>query len=303
MPQPFASDVLPASTGMPSLGHTVALEIGSRLSSALLYSRDDTIEALWVQSELTAAIRRGWRPPRPMARGGQHPTVEPAFQVPQGSPPSHLQLHSLPPCLTRFLYHREVDNLLSTALDADEEALAVARAALESSEAESEEESPDEQACSPDPPPCTHASAIQLAFALCLGDPCMPCSALTATQYRQLAACISSIARTRCIRFIQTCSSANARRAWPRCAKISSSCPALTPAAQLNSTQLDNSGMPFERSATQQCSSAGPEPAIRTDCTDSADIIFLLKRALQTCIADAHGSRSAPRRPDRSPGP
>ena len=56
-----------------------------RLSSALLYSRDDTIEALWVQSELASAIRRGWRPPRPMARGGQRPTVEPAFQVPQGS--------------------------------------------------------------------------------------------------------------------------------------------------------------------------------------------------------------------------
>ena len=131
-----------------------------RLSSALLYSRDDTIEFLWVQSELTSAIRRGWRPPRPMARGGQHPTVEPAFQVPQGSPPSHLHLQSLPPCLTRFLYYREVDNLLSTALDADEEALAVARAALESSEAESEEEPPDEQACSPNPPPCTHASAL-----------------------------------------------------------------------------------------------------------------------------------------------
>ena len=35
-------------------------------------------------------------------------------------------------------------NLLSTALDADEEALAVARAALESSEAESDEEPPEE---------------------------------------------------------------------------------------------------------------------------------------------------------------
>ena len=56
--------------------------------------------------------------------------------------------------LTRFLYHREVDNLLSTALDADEEALAVARAALESLEAESEEEPPEEQACSPVLSPC-----------------------------------------------------------------------------------------------------------------------------------------------------
>ena len=47
-----------------------------------------------------------------------------------------VKLQSLPPSLTRFLYHREVDNLLSTALDADDEALAVARAALESSEDE-----------------------------------------------------------------------------------------------------------------------------------------------------------------------
>ena len=88
--------------------------------------------------------------------------MEPAFQVPQGSPPSHLQLQSLPPSLTRFLYHREVDNLLSTDLDADEEALAVARAALESSEAESEEEPPEEQACSPDLSPCTQEPALAL---------------------------------------------------------------------------------------------------------------------------------------------
>ena len=91
-----------------------------------------------------------------MARGGQRPAVEPAFQA-QHSPPSHLQLQSLPPSLTRFLYRREVDNLLPTALDADEEALAVARAALESSEAESE---PDEQACSPDPAPCAQTPAL-----------------------------------------------------------------------------------------------------------------------------------------------
>ena len=121
-----------------------------RLSSALLYSRDDTIEALWVQSELASAIRRGWRPPRPMARGGQRPTVEPVFQVPQESPPGQLELPSLPQSLARFLYHWEVDNLLSAALNTDEEALAVERAALDSSEAESEE-LPDENPHSPEP--------------------------------------------------------------------------------------------------------------------------------------------------------
>ena len=91
MPQPFAPDVL---FGLPSEGgqlvtqheassftlHSLKCALLSaaaqlrlpedsrrlqghrRLSSALLYSRDDTIEALWV-SELTSAIRRGWRPP------------------------------------------------------------------------------------------------------------------------------------------------------------------------------------------------------------------------------------------------
>ena len=125
-------------------------EASRACASLLLATQDLSIKThSAVHLSFSAAFRRGWRPPRPMARGGQRPTVEPAFQVLQSSPPSHLQLQSLPPSLTRFLYHREVDNLLSTALDADEEALAVARAALESSEAESEEEPPEEQAGSP----------------------------------------------------------------------------------------------------------------------------------------------------------
>ena len=147
-----------------------------RLSFALLYSRDDTIEALWVQSELASAIRRGWRPPRPMARGGQHPTVEPVFQVPQESPPGELELPSLPPSLARFLYHREVDNLLSAALNTDEEALAV---------------EPPWTLRKPNPKNCqtrTHihqspciapwlrlSQSTRSAFGLCPGDLCMPC--------------------------------------------------------------------------------------------------------------------------------
>ena len=53
-----------------------------------------------------------------------------------------------------------MDNLLSTALDADEEALAVARAALESSEAESDEEPPEEPVCSPTLSPCTQEPTL-----------------------------------------------------------------------------------------------------------------------------------------------
>ena len=208
LPQPFTPHVVLASIGVPPLGNPVALEVrrrlvtqdeaasftlhslkcsllsaaaqlrlpedsrrlqGHHISSALLCSRDDTIEALWVQSELASAIRRGWRPPRPMARGGQHPTVEPVFQVPQESPPGQLELPSLPPSLARFLYYREVDNLLSAALNTDEEALAVERAALDSSEAESEE-LPDENPHSPE----LHRTARQHLSSACAPIRCLP---------------------------------------------------------------------------------------------------------------------------------
>ena len=38
-----------------------------RLSSVQLYSRDDTIESLWVQSQIASALIRGWRPTRPQS--------------------------------------------------------------------------------------------------------------------------------------------------------------------------------------------------------------------------------------------
>ena len=62
-----------------------------------------------------------------MARGGQHPTVEPAFRTPQEKPPALLDLN---PSITRFLYLREVEGLLGQHVDRDEEALAVEQAAL-----------------------------------------------------------------------------------------------------------------------------------------------------------------------------
>ena len=45
--------------------------------SMQLYSRDDTIEALWLQSQVASAVRSGWRAVRPLARGGQSPLPEP----------------------------------------------------------------------------------------------------------------------------------------------------------------------------------------------------------------------------------
>ena len=129
-----------------------------RLLSALLYSRDDTIEALWLQLELALAIRQGWRPPRPMARGGQHPTVEPA----SGRRRRSHRSKSLPSSITRFLYLREVEGLLGQHAGRDEEALAVEQAALVSSEAESESNhlSPFSEEAEPSQPSTQNAELI-----------------------------------------------------------------------------------------------------------------------------------------------
>ncbi|CAE7838510.1 unnamed protein product [Symbiodinium sp. CCMP2592] len=63
--------------------------------SVQLYGRDDTLGALALQSEITQACALGWRPSRPIARGGQHPTVEPPFSVSSASPPESFQLSAL----------------------------------------------------------------------------------------------------------------------------------------------------------------------------------------------------------------
>ena len=49
--------------------------------SVQLYSRDDTIEALWVQSQVASAVRNGWRAVRPLQRGGQTPIPEPPILI------------------------------------------------------------------------------------------------------------------------------------------------------------------------------------------------------------------------------
>ena len=67
-----------------------------RLTSVQLYSRDDTIESLWVQSQIASALIRGWRPTRPKSRGGQHAVFEPAFSVGAGPMPTSITLHALP---------------------------------------------------------------------------------------------------------------------------------------------------------------------------------------------------------------
>lgn len=55
--------------------------------SVQLYSRDDTVDALWLQEQISLRTRQGWRPMRPMQRGGQQPAPEPSFQLPFDSTP------------------------------------------------------------------------------------------------------------------------------------------------------------------------------------------------------------------------
>ena len=76
---------------------------GHQKSSAELYGRDDTVDSLWVQSSIAHEVSQGWRPSRPIARGGQAPTLEPPFSTPLGPPPDSLAFAHLNPQLARFL--------------------------------------------------------------------------------------------------------------------------------------------------------------------------------------------------------
>ena len=60
--------------------------------STQLYSRDDVVEAVWLQRQIAQEIRRGWRPLRPLQRGGQKPVAEPAFVLPFVEMPSPIDV-------------------------------------------------------------------------------------------------------------------------------------------------------------------------------------------------------------------
>eukprot|EP00434_Breviolum_minutum_P044552 symbB.v1.2.039802.t1/scaffold6793.1/size15506/1 len=60
--------------------------------SMQLYSRDDTVDAVWLQQEICKQVRGGWRATRPLQRGGQTPVPEPPFQVPTRLHPEHFDL-------------------------------------------------------------------------------------------------------------------------------------------------------------------------------------------------------------------
>ena len=77
--------------------------------SVQLYSRDDTILALDLQKQICFACAQGGRPARPIARGGQPPTLEPPFHVDRSQPPPAYQISSFGEGVSRFVYSREAD--------------------------------------------------------------------------------------------------------------------------------------------------------------------------------------------------
>ena len=83
-----------------------------KLSSVQLYSRDDTIQSLWLQRQIAVQIQLGWRPPRPQARASQPHTIEPAFSVSEMPIQDQIQLNFVPPSASLFLVHREATSQL-----------------------------------------------------------------------------------------------------------------------------------------------------------------------------------------------
>ena len=78
--------------------------------SVQLYSRDDTILALDLQKQICLACAQGWRPARPIARGGQPPTLEPPFHVDRSNPPQSYPVSSFGEGVSRFVFAREASS-------------------------------------------------------------------------------------------------------------------------------------------------------------------------------------------------
>ena len=84
--------------------------------SVQLYSRDDTVDALWLQRQISLETRQGWRPMRPLQRGGQQPAPEPAFSLPFASLPDEFDI----PWESRLsMFQLDTSKLDYVALDVD----------------------------------------------------------------------------------------------------------------------------------------------------------------------------------------
>ena len=92
--------------------------------SMQLYSRDDTVDAIWLQQQICNQVRSGWRPVRPIQRGGQQPVPEPSFQVPSHSLDDFLEVDNEPELEMFQMVQREtcqIDQSLSVDSESSSE--------------------------------------------------------------------------------------------------------------------------------------------------------------------------------------
>ena len=106
--------------------------------SVQLYSRDDTIEALWVQSQVASAVRNGWRAVRPLQRGGQTPIPEPPILM-ELSPLSKPFDMPMEDELEMFL---EGSNAIDTTSLCDSSSSSTSSSSTDTSDSETLEDSP-----------------------------------------------------------------------------------------------------------------------------------------------------------------
>ena len=106
--------------------------------SMQLYSRDDTVDAVWLQERIAEQLRLGWRPARPIQRGGQAPLAEPAFSLPYSHLPSSLEL-PVDPSLSLFQMGLTALDTLEEPIDGDD---ASTSSSLSSCSTDSEESPP-----------------------------------------------------------------------------------------------------------------------------------------------------------------
>ena len=104
--------------------------------SMQLYSRDDTVDAIWLQEQISQQLRQGWRPCRPLQRGGQHPLPEPSFSLPFSTLPPSIDI-PVEPGLSLFQLGLVSDENLETSLDPDDSSTSTS---LSTCSSDSEEE-------------------------------------------------------------------------------------------------------------------------------------------------------------------
>ena len=68
-----------------------ALQGHHTAGSTQLYSRDDTVDAVCLQQQISGEVRRGWRPTRPLQRGGQPAMPDPPFLLSGNELPDTLE--------------------------------------------------------------------------------------------------------------------------------------------------------------------------------------------------------------------